>query len=352
MTHFFGYNCQGVAHNYYPTFLWDDQRQMALPNPIFSAHQRLAEGLDPADPASYRQFTGVDYAPDVIADAAVEFLKENRNKPFFLYFPSTIPHLALQAPDDALAPYKGRFEESPYTGNERYLPQRTPRACYAAMVTRLDLHVGRILNLLDQLGLTKRTIVVFTSDNGPAVSGLGGVDTNFFHSAGDLRGRKGSLYEGGVRTPLLVRFPERVPAGSRSDRLSGFEDWLPTLLELAGQGGLTPNDIDGISMAATLCGRSQPPRPFLYREIPSGGGQQAVWSGRWKAVRQRLSKSPAGEPLATELYDLSSDPNETTDVAPRRPEETAKLVAILADQHRPSTVFPLAAIDGGRGSRP
>lgn len=342
---FFGYNSQSHAHNYYPTYLWDDDRRVELDNPPFSAQQTFPADADPNDPAAYERYRGREYSADRIAAESVRFLHVNKDRPFFLFVPSTIPHLALQAPDDALARYEGAFDDSPYLGDRRYLPHRTPRACYAAMVSRLDDHVGEILRTLEELGLADRTIVAFTSDNGPLYDELGGTDTEFFNSAGGLRGRKGSVYEGGVRVPLIVRWPGKIAAGKVSDRVCGFEDWLPTILDLVGEAEKTPGDVDGVSFAPTLLGRRQPEREFLYREFPGYGGQQAAWSGRWKAVRQNLNKLSPGQRPATELYDLEADPRERVDSSDQHPEVVRSLEAVMRSQHVPSREFPIPAID-------
>jgi arylsulfatase A-like enzyme len=345
----FGYNCQTLAHNYYPTHLWDNDRQIALDNPKFPAHQKLPEGADPNDPKSYARFAGKDYAPDLIAERALDFVRANKDRPFFLYFATTVPHLALQVPEDSLKEYAGKFPEEPYTGGRGYLPQRQPRAAYAAMITRMDREVGRLLTLVKDLGLDERTIVVFTSDNGPLYDRLGGTDAEFFHSAGGLRGRKGSYYEGGFREPCLVRWKGHVERGSTSDRITGFEDWLPTLLELLGAKEQAPADIDGISFAPTLLGKKQEPRAFLYRESPGYGGQQCVRARDWKALRRNLNPGPKAkskEPGAIELYNLAADPGETTDVAGKNPEVVKRLRAILEEQHVRSDLFPLRALDG------
>ncbi|HJT79008.1 MAG TPA: arylsulfatase, partial [Gemmataceae bacterium] len=340
----FGYNCQAVAHNYYPTHLWDDDRHVRLNNPAFSAHQKLPAGADPNDPASYARYTGKDYAPDLFGEQARRFVRAHKDRPFFLYYATTVPHLALQVPEDSLAEYAGKFPEKPYTGDRGYLPQRQPHAAYAAMITRLDRDVGRLLALLQELGLAERTIVVFASDNGPLYDRLGGTDTQFFNSAAGFRGRKGSFYEGGFREPCLVRWPGHVAAGSVSDRVTGFEDWLPTLLDLIGAGAATPAGLDGISFAPTLLGRKQGPRPFLYRESSGYGGQQCVRVGDWKAIRRNLNPGPKAKdqkPGAVELYDLATDPGEKTDVAAAHPETVARLRAILDNQHVDSDLFPL-----------
>ncbi|MBS0261038.1 MAG: sulfatase-like hydrolase/transferase, partial [Planctomycetes bacterium] len=194
---FFGYNCQAVAHNFYPTYLWDNGIKLPLKNPPFKSQQKLPVDADPKSPASFAPYTGTEYSPDLINEQARKFLRDNKDRPFFLYYPTTVPHLALQVPEDSLREFENQFADEPYLGDRGYLPHRAPRAAYAAMVTRLDREIGRLIDLVDELRLAERTIIVFTSDNGPLYDKLGGTDTDFFRSAGDFRGRKGSLYEGG-----------------------------------------------------------------------------------------------------------------------------------------------------------
>ena len=347
---FFGFNCQAVAHNHYPTHLWDDDKRVRLNNPEFSAYQTLAKDLDPRDPASYSQFTGKEFAQDRIMEQALKFVRDNSERPFFLYVPSTIPHVSIQVPDDSLSEYVGQFEETPYVGGKGYLPHRTPRAAFAAMITRLDRDVGRIVALVRELGLEENTLFVFSSDNGPldhAYQGLAGTDGRFFNSAGPLRGQKGSLYEGGFRVPTIAYWKGKIPAGTTRERVSGFEDWLPTLLEVAGAKDSIPKEIDGISLAPTLLGQSQPERPFLYREFPASGGQQIVRIGDWKGVRQNLK--PAGKnklpSLTIELYHLKDDIAESKDVAAEHPDVIAQMERLMRDQHTPSAEFPLPALD-------
>lgn len=344
---FFGYNCQRVAHNYYPTYLWDDEKRLPLDNPAFSAYQKLPPKADPNDSANYAGFTGKQYAPDLINEQARRFVRANRDRPFFLYVPTTVPHLALQVPEDSLAEYRGKWPDPPYAGGRGYLPNYAPRATYAAMVTRMDREIGRLMDLVRELGIDENTLFVFTSDNGPLYDMLGGTDTDFFKSAGSLRGRKGSLYEGGIREPLVVRWKGHIPAGVRSDRVCGFEDWLPTLLDIVGAKKAIPADIDGISFAPTLLGHRQRERPFLYREFPNYGGQQLIRTGDWVAVRQNL-KSPGGAipTLRTELYNLKSDPAQARDVGAERPEIVSRLERLMREQHLPSKEFPFPALDG------
>jgi arylsulfatase A len=344
---FFGYNCQAVAHNYYPDHLWDGDTRLALANGSFSAHQKLPPGANPADPASYVQYNGKEYAPDLIGERALQFVRENKDRPFFLYYPTTVPHLALQVPADSLAEYAGKFPEEPYDGSRGYLPNLTPRATYAAMITRMDRDFGRLFDLLKELGLDEKTVIIFTSDNGPLYDRLGGTDADFFNSAGGFRGSKGSFYEGGFREPMIVRWPGKVAPGTSSDRVTGFEDWMPTLLELIGAKDAIPVGIDGVSFAPTILGQKQAPRPFLYREAPAYGGQQSVRAGDWKLVRQNLQAGPkAAKQPTTELYDLAKDPAETTDVAARNPEVVEKLLTIARGQHTPSKIWPIKALDG------
>lgn len=343
---FFGYNCQSVAHNYYPTHLWSNDTRVPLNNPPFPARAKLPPEADRQAPETYARFSGKDYAPDLFGQAALRFIRQNKDRPFFLYYPTTVPHLALQVPEDSLKEFEGKFPETPYDGSRGYLPHRTPRAAYAAMISRMDRDVGRVLDLVAELGLDEHTIFIFSSDNGPLYDGLGGTDTEFFNSTGGFRGRKGSFYEGGFRVPCLVRWKGKIQPGSVSERVTGFEDWLPTLLEFIGAKDLIPRDTDGISFVPTLLGKRQKPRPFLYRESPGYGGQQAVRVDNWKLLRRNLNPRPRDPATpATELYDLARDPFETTDLAAKRPDVVARLMAIAREQHVPSKLWPMPGLE-------
>jgi arylsulfatase A len=346
LDHFFGYNCQAHAHSYYPSYLWDDDQRIVLANnPPVPGHAGLAQGTDPKDPRSYDRFKGAEYAPDRIHAAAIDFLRSKRDQPFFLYYPSTLPHLALHIPDKDLEPYlKQGWNDPPFTKPRGgYTPHFTPRAAYAAMISRLDTEVGSLLDVLEEMGVADNTLVVFTSDNGTSHLRQE-VDYEFFESVGALRGLKGSLYEGGVRVPCVVRWPGKIPAGTTSDVLSGFEDWLPTIMAAAGLQTLAGPATDGRNLLPALMGKASPDREFLYREFQGYGGQQAVWSGRWKAIRQQLQKRAP----KTELYDLEDDPGEKRDVAAVHPAVLAQLEVILQREHTPSEVFPLHGLDGAR----
>lgn len=337
---FFGYNCQRHAHSYYPDYLWNNAEKIPLDNhPPVPGHAKLPADADPANPASYAPFQGSDYAPDRIRDAALQFIRENRERPFFLYFPSTLPHVALHVPNQELNPYlELGWNDPPFTAARGgYTPHFTPRAAYAAMISRLDSDAGAILAELDRLQLTERTLVVFSADNGTTHL-QEEVDVPFFNSVGSLRGLKGSLYEGGVRVPTIARLPGVIPPNSENNFVSGFEDWLPTIAELAGIPASQLPTADGISLTQTLRGLPQPPRQSLYREFPGYGGQQSIRVGDWKLIRQQLSKKNL---TTTQLFNLHDDPNETTDLAPKHPEIVAKLSQQMQAERTPSTLFPL-----------
>ena len=364
----YGYNCQGVAHNFYPAYLWDNDKKVPLNNAEFSGDKGAVPDAEANDPKSYEKFKGKDYSADLIAVQAMKFARDNKDRPFFLYWPTTVPHLALQVPDDSLAEYAGKFDDPPYKGGKGYLPHFTPRAAYAAMITRMDREIGRMMALIQELGLDENTIFVFTSDNGALAGpheGYAGTDAKFFRSNGVLRSGKGSLYEGGFREPCIVRWSGKIKAGSVNDRVTGFEDWMPTLLELAGAKQTTPKNIDGISFAPTLLGGKQEERPFLYREFPSYGGQQCVRVGDWKGIRQNLkpaggkgkakgkSATAATAPKAAkavpnlhiELYNLATDIGETKDVSAEHPDIIAKMETIMKEQHALSQDFGIPALD-------
>jgi arylsulfatase A-like enzyme len=341
---FFGYNCQSHAHSYYPSYLWSDAQRVPLANdPPIPGHASLKRGADKSDPRSYDIFKGQDYAPDRINDAAMEFVRANKDRPFFLYYPTVIPHVALHVPDEELKPYlEFGWNDPPFTREKGggYTPHFTPRAAYAAMITRMDRYIGNLLKLLDELELAENTLVVFSSDNGTTHLDRE-VDYKFFDSVGELRGLKGSLYEGGVRVPTIVRWTGKIAPGTTNDRVSGFEDWMPTLMEAVGTSETVPEGIDGISMLPTLLGQQQPERPYLYREFPSYGGQQTIRVNDWKAVRQNMNKAN----LDIELYNIAKDIGEQQDVADQHPKIVERLATMMKEVRTPSRVFPLVPLD-------
>jgi arylsulfatase A-like enzyme len=326
---FFGYLDQRQAHNYYPTHLWRNEERFPLRNEYFSPHQKLVG--DPNDPASYAKYRGTDYAIDVMTREADAWLRANASKPFFLYFAPTIPHLALQVPEAALKQYEGAFPETPYVGDKGYLPNRTPRATYAAMITYLDAQVGRLLDTLKEIGADERTLVIFTSDNGaiPSISPAG-----FFESNAPLRGEKTNLYEGGIRVPMIARWPGQVRAGSKSDHVGANWDMWATFAELTG--AAPPKAGDGVSFLPTLTARSgQREHEALYWEFHGKGASQALRAGRWKGIRNQVIQQP-NAPI--ELYDLERDSGETTNLAAAHPDIARRIEALMQSARTPAVL--------------
>ena len=282
------------------------------------------------------------YSQDAIAEEALAFLQRHRGEPFFLYLPFTIPHAELQAPDDAYGPYvkDGRsiFPETPFA-EQHYGAQAMPHATYAAMVTRLDRDVGRVLDTLAALGLDRDTVVFFTSDNGPSVEG--GSDPVFFRSSGGLRGIKRDVYEGGVRVPMIVRWPGRVPAGRTSDHVWALWDVMPTLAELAER--RRPRGSTGSRWCRRCWARGRSGRTSTSTgSSTSRARKQAVRADRWKGVRQ---------PMLTgrlELYDLEKDPAEAHDVAAAHPDVAARLGRLMDQAHTPSPIWKAPAEETAR----
>ena len=319
---FFGFNCQSLAHNYYPYYLWHNHEKIMIPE---------NEGNN----------TGV-YAPDIIHKAALEFIEAKRNKPFFLFYPNIIPHAEMFAKEENMALSRGKFEpeksfkgvdEGPSYRKGPYGSQPEAHAAFAAMIKHLDDYVGEILAKLTEMGLEKNTIVIFASDNGPHLEG--GADPDYFNSNGNLKGYKRDMYEGGIRTPMLVRWTGVVRPGSVSDHVSAFWDIMPTLAEITGV--KIPENIDGISFMPELLGKKQAKHEYLFWEFHEQGGKMAVRMDNWKAVKRDINKTPRG---LTELYDLSVDEGETNDLAASNPEIVKKMEQFMIEAHSPSEVFP------------
>ncbi len=308
---FFGYLHQVHAHFYYPKVLYDNDRKVPLPGNTGG-----------------RRTT---YSHDVIAEKCLEFIRRHKDRPFFCYVPFTIPHWELLVPEDSLGEYRGKFPERRFERGH-YAPTDTPHAAYAAMITRMDRDVGRILSLLQSLGLDDNTLVIFTSDNGGAMRIA---EDDFFRSYGPFRGYKGNFYEGGIRVPFVARWPGRIRAGAQSSHPFAFYDMMATFAELAGTEPAKGHD--GISILPALlgeqaAGRPQPRHEFLYWELPRYNNRtgeffketprQGVRMGEWKAVR-----SEPNAPL--ELYNLAEDIGETTNLASRRPKVLARIEEFL-----------------------
>lgn len=334
---FFGYNCQREAHSYYPDHLWRNAERVEQNDGVrVPGHAKFKSADEPHD---FARFTGDDYAPESMLAEALRFLDEQQGEPFFLYLPFVEPHLAMQPPQEWVDRYPLEWDAGPYLGDRGYTPHARPRAGYAAMISDLDEHVGAILARLDELGLADHTLILFTSDNGPTHD-VGGVDTEFFRSAGPLRGRKGSVYEGGLRVPLIARLPGTIPANSTTDHLCAFQDVMGTLIDL--YRAPEPIDCDSISFLPTLTGRgTQVEHEYLVFEFHEYGGQKAVRIGDWKAVLREIHSGND----AVELYDLSVDCAESNDVAAENPKLVARAREIFATDRTPSALFPMPAFD-------
>jgi arylsulfatase len=330
---FYGYNCQRQAHNLYPSHLWENETKVYLKNELVNPHVNLEEGADINDPKSYLRFTQQkDYAPKLIHDKSLEFIRKNKNNPFFLYYASPLPHVPLQVPNSYVEAYRKLFgEEKPYTGKS-YFPTQYPNATYAAMISYLDMQVGELITELKKQGIYENTIIIFTSDNGPTYTG--GVDANYFNSAKPFDnnyGRtKGFVYEGGIRVPMIASWPNKIKAGSTSNHISAFYDVMPTLSDIAGI--KLPEELDGISFTNTLLGKEQQNHDFLYWEFPSYQGQQAVRMGKWKAIRKNIFKGN----MTLELYNLEDDIKEQNNVAKLYPEVVKKMEQIMKQEHVPA----------------
>ena len=310
---FFGYYDHRDAHNYYPPYLHRNNEKIEL--------------------------DGKAYSHDLIEQAALDFIRNNRDKPFFCYLPVTIPHAAMQVPEPYIAPWRQMFSEfedvvGKYSFNTEV---RNPVAAFPGMITRLDETVAKVLALLQELGLDDETIIVFSSDNGPHKEG--GHRSDIFESFGPLRGFKRDLYEGGIRVPMLVRWNKKVKPGSVSEYLGAFWDILPTVADLAGvPESERPKQLDGLSFLPTLLGNTtaQKQHPHLYWEFYEQNGKIAVRFGKWKGIRLNAIQKPDG-PI--EVYDLESDLGETMNIADKHPEIVAKFKEIFREAHTPSLIF-------------
>ncbi len=312
---FFGFNCQRQAHNYYPTHLWRNDQKVTL------------DGNNPATRAEKI------FAPDLMLKEAERFIARSKDRPFFLAYTSTMPHMAMQPTAADVSRYQGRFDEQPYVGGKGYLPHPTPRAGYAAMITRLDAEVGALREALEQHGLAQNTLIIITSDNGPTHD-VGGVDTVFFDSTGGLRGRKGSVWEGGLRVPCIAWWPGHVSASRTVTAPAWTVDLRATFASIA---GVTATDTDGRDLTPLLLLDEAPSSRVLYWPFPGYGGQEALRDGDWKVVRQQLdaaAKKGVADP-PWQLFDLAHDSNEQSDVASKHTALVAQLAARAKQEAAP-----------------
>ncbi|UMB53045.1 arylsulfatase [Lutibacter sp. A64] len=318
---FYGYNCQRIAHNYYPYHLWHNQTKIML------------EGNSGKKTETY--------APELIHEQALSFIEKNKDTTFFMYYPTIIPHAELLLPEKYITKYRGKLlPEKTFNGvddgkaykNGGYGTQREAHAAFAAMVHLLDTHVGEIRNKLEKAGIAENTIIIFTSDNGPHQEG--GADPKYFNSNGELKGVKRDLYEGGIRVPMIAYWPEKINANSTSNHISAFWDVMPTFCEIAQVN--TPETINGISFLPELIGKKQEEHSYLYWEFHEQGGKQAVRLGNWKGIRLKMNTN-SNAPI--ELYNLANDIGEEHNIANENPEIVKKISEIMNNEHSFSKEF-------------
>ncbi|MFB6341005.1 arylsulfatase [Saccharicrinis sp. FJH62] len=319
---FFGYNSQTLAHNYYPYHLWHNQTKVML-----EENQGHQNGV---------------YAPNLIHKHALQFLENNRDTSFFLFYPTIMPHAELVAPEEYMDQYRGKFlPEKTYKGVDDgpryrlgpYGSQDECHAAFAAMIKLLDDQVGEIIDKVEELGLSKNTLIIFTSDNGPHKEGGG--DPDYFNSNGPFNGYKRDLYEGGIREPMIAVWKDHINAGSETDHISAFWDVMPTVCDMIG--AEAPMDIDGISFLPTMLGKPQKEHDYLYWEFHEQGGKQAVLIDNWKGIKFGMQENPD---TTLVLFDLTTDTGELHNVADQHPEMVEKMDLIMLEEHHKSDLFP------------
>ncbi len=319
---FFGYNCQRQAHNYYPYHLWDNDEKIVLEGNVGKNEN--------------------EYAPYLIHDEALDFLRDNKDTTFFMWYTSVLPHAELKVPRQELELFVGNPEfedEKSYQGcdggeyykNGGYGSQQYTHAAFAAMVSLLDRQIGEICRTLDSLGIADNTMIIFTSDNGPHQEG--GADPDFFDGNGELRGYKRDLYEGGIRVPFIVKWNDVVKENYKSNHVSTFWDFMPTVAEIVG--AKLPDNLDGISFLRELKGEGgQRKHDYLYWEFHENNGRQAIRKGDWKAVRYDVRNDGK-----IELYDLTKDVSEQSDLAEQYPDLVAEFDSLMKVSRTESELF-------------
>lgn len=317
---FFGYNCQSLAHNYYPDHLWDNESRVDFPdNPV----------------------TNSVYSADLIHQKAIEFInRQTNNKPFFLYLPYTLPHADLTPPHDSIYDRyvqlfndKALKETDKRNLNKKFI-ELNPHAAFAAMVARLDKYVGEIVTTVSKKGMTENTIIIFSSDNGPHKEKGG--DPDFFNSSGIFRGIKRDLYEGGIRVPFIISWKGKIISGKETDHVTALWDLFPTFQQFAGTA--VAKNIDGISILPLLLNKPQPEHDYLYWEFHESGGRQAVLWKNWKAVKLNVS---TGKDEPMELYNIAKDPSEKMNIAVQNKDIVKRMEALMKLAHRRNNDWPL-----------
>ncbi len=322
--YFFGYLNSVAAHNYWPRYLWRNREKVHLGNVVRDV------------PPGYAGFVGgmatkkVKYSHDLFVDEAKSWIRAHKDDPFFLFFSPTIPHANPEA-----RKLTGNGTEVPDLGIYAEKPWSPQNKGHAAMISRLDRGVGELIALLGELDIERRTLVVFTSDNGP--HNEAGHDPEFFDANGPLRGRKFELYEGGIRVPAIISWPGAIKQGVISDQVAYFGDFMATLCDLADVDPPMPQyGLDSINILPTLMSQAkeQEQHKFLYWELPGGNGRQAVRFGPWKAIRRPLG---SGE---TSLFHLGRDVGETRNVAEENPEIVRRAERYMSEAHVESPHWP------------
>ena len=318
---FYGYNCQSLAHDYYPDHLWSNHNRIEFP-------ANLTEN--------------VVYSADTIHAQAMNFIRQqNSSKPFFLYLPYTLPHGDVTVPHDSVYDYYvKKFGEAPLipvmTTNrmKKNNFEPYPHAAFAAMVSRLDKYVGEVVNTITQKGLAENTLIIFCSDNGPHKENGG--DPEFFKNTGIYRGIKRDLYEGGIRVPFIAYWKGKIQPGV-TDQWLALWDMYPTFQNLA---GITlTKGIDGISILPTLLKKGkQAQHDYLYWEFHENDGRQAIRWKNWKYIKLNVNKT---DKVVAELYNLTADPSEKNNVAGKFPAVVKKLDAMMLSAHKPGKDWPL-----------
>lgn len=334
--HFFGYNCQRHAHSYYTSYLWrDSQKETINGGKAISGHGRLDKGADPMNKASYAKFIGEEWTPDLMITDAVNWIEKQKDTPFFLYYATPLPHVALQVPETRVATYHGLLgEEKPYLGEQGYLPARYPRATYAAMVSKIDEDVGVLMETLKKNHMDLNTLIIFCSDNGPTFNG--GTQSSYFRSARDARGLKCSVYEGGLRVPMIAVWPGHIAPGTTSNHISAMWDVFPTVCEISGD--TPPEDLSGISFLPTLTGKKQNQKTheYLYWEnTEQGRTEQALRWGDFKLVRHLNNKEKM------EFFNLAEDPQEKHNLAKSQPKKVKEFLEKINHVRTNSAEFPI-----------